>query len=58
MPPDGEGGYTTWHRDMQDNQSVAVAHPTERVVKVNLTGLTQTARLGPSGFSAETLSFD
>lgn len=33
VPPDGGGGYTTWHRDMQDNQSVAVAHPTERVVK-------------------------
>ena len=24
---------TTWHRDMQDNQSISVAFPTERVVK-------------------------
>ena len=34
VPPDGEGGYTAWHRDMNDVHSVAVSKPTDgRVVK-------------------------
>ena len=34
VPPEDEGGYTAWHRDMQDNQSVAVQMPLDgRIVK-------------------------
>jgi hypothetical protein len=34
VPPDDEGGYTSWHRDMQDVNSMAVSFPTDgRVVK-------------------------
>ena len=34
VPPEDEGGYTAWHRDMADNQSVAVSMPMDgRVVK-------------------------
>jgi ectoine hydroxylase-related dioxygenase (phytanoyl-CoA dioxygenase family) len=34
VPPEDEGGYTSWHRDMQDVNSVAVSFPTDgRVVK-------------------------
>lgn len=34
VPPEDEGGYTAWHRDMKDNQSVAVEMPQDgRIVK-------------------------
>ena len=34
VPPEDEGGYTSWHRDMGDVNSVAVSFPTDgRVVK-------------------------